>query len=319
MIYSETGVMLEIEPWPIYASRIPLVAVIGLVGEWMTIYACLQQAIKNFDYIIICGDGVSPKAKEMVDRFILDHSSIKNRIQFLDMDNIDPWPWTVMARPGIKYDSIDKVPIKAPSKACFKRINYAKTMFPNSITCSLHSDIVCFDGTGDRIRKRMIDIQDPFFDSEWYSMVAMNDKKTVMSVLSEDSGPGNHKGHPALRQRKTYDYPGDWGLMSIYASSILTVGPDPIGHETECLYPWSMKTQCEKKGCDTSIPHAIHFEWLRDSCRGKDFSNVAWKHIEREWLDKNDPELGNHLHVIDNVYFPVEFRIDKNNILRISE
>jgi len=317
---SKTGAMVNIESWPSYVNRIPLVAVVGMMGEWMTIYACLQQAIKNFEYVIVCGDGVSPKAKEMFDKFMSDYASVvSGRVQFIEMDKIDPWPWVAMARPGVEYENIESIPMKSWSKAGFKRFNYARAIFPNSIMCSLHSDVVVFDGTGERIKNRMMSIKNPFFDSEWYSMVTMHDRKTVMSILSADSGPGNLKGHPALKQRKTYDYPGDWGLMSIYASSMLSVGPDPMGHEAECLYPWSRETQCEKKGCDTSVPHAVHFEWLRDSCRDKDFSNFSWKHIERDWIEKNDSDLGKQLHVIDDVYFPVNFKLDEKNILRISE
>ena len=312
--------MIPVTSWSDYASRAPLVAVVGMMGEWMTIYACLQQAVKNFDYVIVCGDGVSEKAKEMFDRFISDHSEqVRSRIHFVEMDTIDPWPWVAMARPGVKYDNVGQVPLKSWSKAGFKRFNYARAIFPNSILCSLHADVIVFDDTGIRIRSRMMAIDDPFFDSEWYSMVTMNDRNKINSILSEDSGPGNHKGHPALRQRTTYDYPGDWGLMSIYASSMLSVGPDPGGHEAECLYPWSRKTQCEKKGCDTSVPHAVHLEWLRDSCRDRDFSKTAWKIIERSWVEENDSPLGERLRVIDNVYFPVKFQLDEHSVLRISE
>lgn len=319
MIHSHQGIMVPVVEWSDYASQIPLVAVVGMMGEWMTIYACLQQAIKNFDYVIVCGDGVSDKAKEMLDRFISDHGEqVKNRVNFIEMDKVDPWPWVAMARPGVKYESLDQVPMKSWSKAGFKRFNYARSIFPNSILCSLHSDVIVFDDTGERIRKRMMSIENPFFDSEWYSMVTMNDRTKITSILSEDSGPGNHKGHPALKQRTTYDYPGDWGLMSIYASSMLSVGPDPCGHEAECLHPWSIKTQCEKKGCDTSVPHAVHFEWLRDSCKDKDFSKTAWKIIERKWVEENDSLLGDRLRVIDSVYFPVKFQLDDQSVLRIT-
>jgi len=316
---SNQGVMVPVTPWSEYSSRIPLVAVIGLMGEWMTIYACLQQAIKNFEYVIVCGDGVTPKAKEMFEKFMSDYSSqVQGRVQFIEMDAIDPWPWVAMARPGVTYSKISDIPMKSWSKAGFKRFNYARAVMPNSILCSLHSDVIVFDDTGKRVRERMMGIKDPFFDSEWYSMVTMNDRTKINSILSEDSGPGNHKGHPALRQRTTYDYPGDWGLMSIYASSMLSVGPDPGGHEAECLYPWSRVTQCEKKGCDTSVPHAVHLEWLRDSCRDRDFTPTAWKIIQRNWVEENDSELGDRLSVIDNVYFPVDFALDSNNVLRIS-
>jgi len=320
MIHSPQGMMIPIAAWSDYALRIPLVAVIGLMGEWMTIYACLQQAIKNFDYLIICGDGVTEKSKEMIERFMVDYGEkAKGRIQFVEMNDVDPWPWVAMARPGVTYESIDNVPIKSWSKAGFKRFNYARAVFPNSILCSLHADVVVFEDTGERIRSRMSAIDDPFFDSEWYSMVTMNDRSKINSVLSEDSSPGNHKGHPDLKQRTIYDYPGDWGLMSIYASSMLSVGPDPGGHEAECLYPWSRKTQCEKKGCDVSVPHAVHFEWLRDSCRNKDFSKTSWKIVERKWVERNDHQLADKLRIIDEVYFPVSFQLDKSSVLRISE
>lgn len=319
MIHSKTGVMIPVVPWSTYCNQIPLVAVIGLMGEWMTIYACLQQAIKNFDHVIVCGDGTSTHAKSMLDQFVSDHGeAAKGKVHFIELGDIDPWPWVAMARPGAKYETLGEVPMKSWSKAGFKRFNYARALFPNSILCSLHSDVIVFDDTGVRIRERMSSIQDPFFDSEWFSMVTMHDKNNIISIVSSDSGPGNLKKDPGLMQRTTYDYPGDWGLMSIYASSLLSVGPDPGGHEAECLYPWSRKTQCEKKGHDTSVPHAIHLEWLRDSCIGKDFSPYSWKTVKRSWVEENDLELGTRLKAIDDLYFPVKFELDQNHILRIE-
>ena len=319
MIQSKTGIMIPVVPWSTYCNQIPLVAVVGLMGEWMTIYACLQQAIRNFDHVIVCGDGVSAHAKSMLDQFVSDHGeTAKSKVHFIELGNIDPWPWVAMARPGARYERLDEVPMKSWSKAGFKRFNYARSLFPNSILCSLHSDVIVFDDTGARIRERISSIQDPFFDSEWFSMVTMHDKNNIISIVSSDSGPGNLKKDPGLMQRTTYDYPGDWGLMSIYASSLLSVGPDPGGHEAECLYPWSRKTQCEKKGHDISVPHAIHLEWLRDSCIGKDFSPYSWKTVKRSWVEENDLELGTRLKAIDDLYFPVKFEIDETHILRIE-
>lgn len=319
MIQNKSGIMIPIAPWSVYCNQIPLVAVVGIMGEWMTIYACLQQAIRNFDYIIVCGDGVSSHAKSMLDRFISDYGeTAKSKVHFVELGNIDPWPWVAMARPGVRYESLDEVPMKSWSKAGFKRFNYARALFPNSILCSLHSDVIVFDDTGARIRERMSRIEDPFFDSEWFSMVTMHDKNNIISIVSSDSGPENIKKHPDLSQRTIYDYPGDWGLMSIYASSLLSVGPDPQGHEAECLYPWNRKTQCEKKGHDTSVPHAIHLEWLRDSCTNKDFSLYSWKTIKRSWVEENDSSLGSRLKCIDSLFFPVSFNLDNQNILRIQ-
>lgn len=319
MIQFERGTMVPITSWSEYCNNIPLVAVVGLMGEWMTIYACLQQAIKNFDHIIVCGDGATSQAKSKLDQFISDHGeTARGKIQFIELGNLDPWPWVAMARPGVKYDDISEVPRKSWSKAGFKRFNYARAIFPNSLLCSLHSDVIVFDDTGNRIRDRMSRIQDPFFDSEWFSMVTMHDKNNVISIVSSDSGPGNLKKDPALSQRTTYDYPGDWGLMSIYSSSLLSVGPDPGGHEAECLYPWSRKTQTEKKGHDISVPHAVHFEWLRDTCANKDFSPYSWKTVKRSWIEENDKELGDRLKVLNNLYFPVKFELDPNHILNFK-
>ena len=319
MIKTSKGTMIPMMSWDKYVDQIPLVAVVGLMGEWMTIYACLQQAVKNFDHVLVCGDGVSPHAKSMLEKFISEHKDESSRkIQFVELGDVDPWPWMAMARPNSTYESLSDVPMKSWSKAGFKRFNYARAIFPNSVLVSLHSDVIVFDDTGARIRERMKKIQDPFFDSEWYSMVTMHDKENICSILSEDSGPGNLKGHPALRQRTTYDYPGDWGLMSIYASSLLSVGPDPGGHEAECLYPWSRKTQCEKKGCDTSEPHAIHLEWIRDSCIDKDFSKTSWKIVKRKWLEFNDINLFNRIKIIDDLYFPVDFLLNSEFRLKIE-
>lgn len=311
--------MIELEKWSSFSRKLPLVAVVGLMGEWMTIYACLQQAIKNFDYVIVVGDGVSPEAKTMFDRFMSDHSQqVQGRVNFVELGDLDPWPWLVMPRPGVEYKRLEDVPIKSWSKAGFKRFNYARAVFPNSILCSLHSDVVVFDDTGSRIRDRMANIEDPFFDSEWFSMVSMQDRTNIEKVIFMDSTPDNIRVDHTLKQRTLYDYPGDWGLMGYYASSMLTVGPDPVGHEAECFYPWSRTTQCEKKGCDMSVPHAVHFEWLRDRYKDMDFGHRAWRIVKRDWIEKNDVELGNRLTVIDNAYFPVKFGLDVDNILRIE-
>lgn len=312
--------MIEIEPWSQFSRRLPLVAVVGMMGEWMTIYACLQQAIKNFDYVIVVGDGVTPKAKQMFDRFMSDYDSVaKNRVSFVDLGDMDPWPWLAMPRPGVKYASIEEVPVKSWSKAGFKRFNHARAIFPNSILCSLHSDVVVFGDTGTRVRDRIAGMENPFFDSEWFSMVSMYDDRHIAGIVDSNSTPGNLGKHPALRQRTWYDYPGDWGLMGYYASSLLSVGPDPQGSEAECFYPWSRKTQCEKKGFDDSVPHAVHYEWLRERYNGTNHRDYEWRTAVTSESSFTDPDLTEKLKTIEDVYFPVRFHLDNEWTLRIEE
>ena len=320
MIKYEQGTMVNLKSWKEYANEIPLVAVVGLMGEWMTIYACMQQAIKNFDYVIVCGDGITPKAMKMFEKFMSDYSSqVKGRVHLLEMDKIDPWPWVAIARPGVLYEKLEDIPKKSWSKAGFKRFNYARSLFPNSILCSLHSDVIVFDDTGSRIKGRIATIENPFFDSEWFSMVSMYDKHHIAGIVDPISTPGNLVKHSHLRQRTWYDYPGDWGLMGYYASSMLSVGPDPQGSEAECFYPWSKKTQCEKKGFDDSIPHAVHYEWLREKYKDTEHRASEWRTAVLNNGSIDDPELSEKLKTVEDVYFPVKFYLDNSWILRIEE
>ena len=311
----------EFEKWSNYCERLPLVAVIGLVNEWMTIYACLQQAIKVFDNILVVGDNADKKTIEYFERFTQDHGSMaQGRIQFVELSNFDPWPWISLYDPdNSTYKSAKDLPKKSQSKADYKRIALAKTMFGNSIVCSLHSDIIVFDDTGKRISERMSNIDNPFFDSEWFSMITLYDRQNAKTYLSKDSSPGNLKKDPNLTQRTLYDYPGDWGLMSMYGSSLLIPGPDPLYGHYGCLWPWSQKTQCQKKGQDSSFPHAIHLEYIRDRGKNKSFKNEAWSFWKTERFENEDPELHEKIKIMNDLNIPVDFWLDEENILRIEE
>lgn len=314
------SLIVEKEKWSSFSKKLPLVAVVGLMGEWMTIYACLQQAIKVFDQVIVIGDGISEEAKKMYDQFMSDHSSTaKEKVQLHELDKLDPWPWLLFPRDNDLSD-INKIPDKSWSKAGFKRFNLARAIFPNSLLFSLHSDVVIFSNSRDRLVDRLSKIESPLFDSEWFSMVSAYDFDHVAAILDPTSKPGHLIGHRDLKQRTVYDYPGDWGLMGYYASSLLSVGPDPQGPVAECFYPWSKKTQCEKKGFDTNEPHAVHFEWLRDRNIKRSFENDLWKIIELSRDAPEDKNLINSLNEIkNNCYFPVEFSISKNGNYSITQ
>jgi len=306
------------EDWTTFSYRLPTVAVVGLMGEWMSIYACLQQSLKNFDQIIIVGDGITEKAKKQVEEFFIDYKTdAQGRFQIFDLDHVDPWPWMLHPRHGGSLNP-SEIPVKSWSKAGFKRFNLARAIFPNSLLFSVHSDVIVFSDSKNRLKERLSKMENPLFDSEWFSMISAYDFEHAACIVDPDSTPGNLIKHRALRQRTIYDYPGDWGLMGYYASSLLSVGPDPIGPEAECFYPWSRKTQCEKKGFDTNEPYAMHFEWLREKQNNRDCRKDEWRIINLI-KDADDINLVNRIKDIkNNCKFPVVFSLE-DMILKIKD
>jgi hypothetical protein len=306
--------------WEKYSETLPLVAFTGLVGENMTIYACLQQAVKVFDHIVVFGDGPTKEALEMFHKFLSDHHSLKHKIQYIDQTNIDPWPWIGFIKTELDWkdklnqkNNIGELMTKSWSKAAAKKLNAVRGMFPNSMLFSLHSDVIMFNDSRERLKQRIRAIKNPFFDSEWFCMNTCLDLDNLISITSSDSTEGNLNKHPELAQRKVYDYPGDWGLMCLYSSSCLSIGPDPMAPVAECLYPWQKSTQCEKKGHDTNVPYAVHLEFWRESYHQKDFKQWSWKYINIESLEKTDEVLYRKYKDLDmknNLYFPKKLVVD---------
>jgi hypothetical protein len=250
----------------------------------------------------------------------MDHETQSNgRINLVELGDFDPWPWVSLYDPKVSYKSPSELPKKSQSKADYKRIALAKSMYGNSIVCSLHSDIIVFDDTKARIKERMQNAENPFFDSEWFSMITLYDRKNARTFLSKDSKPGNLIKDKSLNQRTVYVYPGDWGLMSLYGSSLLLPGPDPMYGYYGCLWPWTRKTQCEKKGQDNSLPHAVHLEHIRDRSRNKSFDDIAWTFWKTDRFESEDPQLHQQLKVLDNVYIPVNYWLNDDNKLIINE
>jgi len=256
--------MLQLEAWQDYSKKIPLVACVGLVDEWMTIYACLQNACEVFDHVVVAGDNATPRALKYLNQYKSDHPSQAHKVEFIEMGQVDPWPWLRCPRENKTYNSIDEVPVSSWAKAMNKRFNYTRAKYPNSLIVSVHSDVIMFLNSRERLYERFSNMQNPFFDSEWFCMSYMADFDHINGpcIKQED---GTRVGHPSLRQRVWYDYPGDWGLAGCYASSLLTVGPDPVASFAECFYPWNRATQCEKKGHDINPPYAAHMGWWKDN------------------------------------------------------
>ena len=290
--------MIEINSWENYSKSLPLVACVGLVDEWMTIYACLQNAAEIFDRIVVAGDNATPRAVRYLEKYKSDFPSQAHKIEFIEMGHIDPWPWLRCPRPNIKYNSIEEVPKGSWAKAMNKRFNYTRAKYPNSLIVSVHSDVIMFLNSRERIIERFSNMKNPFLDSEWFCMSYMADFDHINGPCIRDIN-GNRLPHPDLKQRFWYDYPGDWGLAGCYASSLLIAGPDPISTFAECFYPWSRETQCEKKGHDNNPPYAAHMGWWKDN-----YANWKLDVLENTVrIDSlNDPLIRNE--DIRRCYFP---------------
>jgi len=302
--------MVQIESWKEYSSKLPLVACVGLVDEWMTIYACLQNACEVFDHVVVSGDNATPRAIKYLEKYKLDHPSLSHKVEFIEMGDVDPWPWLRCPRADKTYKSIEEIPEGSWAKAMNKRFNYVRAKYPNSLVLSVHSDVVMFLNSRERILKRFSDMQNPFFDSEWFCM-------SYIAGFDKITGPhtkdilGNRTVAKDLSQRTWYDYPGDWGLSGCYASSLLSVGPDPISSFAECFYPWSKVTQCEKKGHDINPPYAAHLGWCKDS-----YANAP--HHDPETFELisniNDPLV--RINDITRCYYPNYLVLDNQGIFR---
>ena len=61
--------MIQEKSWSEYCRELPLIACVGLMDEWMTIYACLQNASIVFDKIVVCGESATPRALKYLEKF----------------------------------------------------------------------------------------------------------------------------------------------------------------------------------------------------------------------------------------------------------
>jgi hypothetical protein len=302
--------MIAVDTWSNYCKNLPLVACVGLVDEWMTIYACLQNACEIFDHVVVAGDGATPRAVKYLEQYKADYPSLAHKVEFIEMGHIDPWPWLRCPRAGKEYKSIEEVPKGSWAKAMNKRFNYTRAKYPNSIVVSLHSDVIMFLNSRDRMLQRFCDMQNPFMDSEWFCMsyIVGFDKITGPHDLCSD---GTRKPCPDLRQRVWYDYPGDWGLSGCYASSLLTAGPDPISTYAECFYPWNQVTQCEKKGHDVNPPYAAHLGWCKDVFANQKYHTPKMFEIIEHL---NDPLV--RVKDVERCFYPNYIFLDEDGIFR---
>lgn len=290
-----------IDNWPTLCTQVPLICGINTFNNELTIYACLQQAVKNFHKVIIFDDGSTDNTLRYINKFIEDHRP--NNLMILSVDHIDPWPDQVIEKdhgPGVGT-VMKKNKTHAKSKA--KSFEIVKRNFPTAIYVSLESDVICNDGITQRIYERISKWDDPFTDCEFFNVLMTIDTEWLRAVTVSEEEPVTP---PGTQQRKIYDHPGDWTLSCQATFGDLTIGPDPSFPYGACILPWLEKNQCGKKGQDTDPPFGFHMYSYNNNSLDADLTNSLIYKI----TETHDPYIQHH--VLKNVWFPKVFKLDES-------
>ncbi len=285
--------------WRELCTRFPLVCGINTYNNELTIYACLQQAVKNFHQVIIFDDGSTDKTFTYIDKFIEDYNP--NNLIVMSVDSVDPWPDQVIEKdhgPG-KGVLMKKTHAKSKQKAH----NVIKQNFPNAFYVSLEADVICFDNITQRIYERISLWDDPLRDVEFFNVVMTIDRENFRAVTASEDDWITPKG---IKQRAPCDHPGDWTLACFWNAGPTHIGPDPGFPYGACTFPWSQKVQSQKKGQDTDNPFGFHMLSYNNNCLNANYSDSLTYTAEQ--LDDNFIDYN----TLRNVWFPKELRLDKN-------
>jgi hypothetical protein len=281
--------------WKDFSRTLPWVATVQTFNNDWTVYACLQQACKQFDFVIVVDDGSTDNTFVEIDRFIRREKP-KN-LKLFDLSSFDPAPDQAFPkREGM-------VPTKkTQSKSKFKSFDLAKKIFPNGIWVSIESDTILADNARLRMQQRIENWQDPYLDCEFYNLVMTIDPWHVRSVsLSEKEYIKPH----GIKHRREYDHPGDWCLASSWLGGKLTIGPDPQFPYGPCFHPWTQKNQLSKKGQDDSPPFGFHFLSYRNDEKDVSYEDRRFLSIE----NLKDKEVDWSL--LQRLRFPVLSKLTK--------
>lgn len=236
--------------WHEFGRKFPLVCGLKTYNAELTIYAVLQQAYKQFDYIVITDDGSTDATKSEIDKCINDFG-IKN-VSFMDVSKVNPW----VDQQTEKREGDHHVPRpdgKTHAKAQWKSYEIVKQNFPNSIFVSLEDDVILEDNIRWRIYERIVKWSDPFTDCEFFNVSSVIDDDHVLLGCFPDGRP-----LPGIVQRRLYNNGGDWTLAAIWTGGDLQIGPDPVYPFGACIYPWMAKNQTGKKGQDGERSFGFH-------------------------------------------------------------
>jgi len=283
--------------WQEYVRSTPWVATVQTYNNDWTVYACLQQACKQFEHVIVVDDGSTDNTMLEIDRFVRREKP--NSLHIFDLSSMDPWP--ELEAPKREWDNT--VTNKTQSKAKFKTYSLAKQLCPQFVWVSIESDVIISDYARARMIERVSNWQDPETDCEFFNLVMTIDPWHVRSVSQSEIEYIKPQG---IKQRREYDHPGDWGLACSWLGGKLAPGPDPMFPYGPAYIPWLEKNQLGKKGQDESSPFGFHMLSYRQS---ESTCSYAEKRVLRIG-DLSDDEVD--WKILHKVRFPVIAKLDEN-------
>ena len=300
-----------VKNWPEICRKLPLVCGLKTFNAELTVYACLQQAYKIFDHVVITDDGSDDDTVNMIKKCIEDHQ-IKN-VTFFNVADYDPWPDQVIE----KKEGDHHIPRKAGkthAKAQWKNFAAVKQVAPNSIYISLEDDVVLFDNVRQRIYDRLTKWSDPFTDCDFFNVSSIVDDNHVLRAIYQG------KPLPGIQQRELYDNAGDWTLSAIWTGSDLEIGPDPVYAFGACIFPWLPKNQMGKKGQDNTMPFGFHLLNYRTTKEGftYDIDDPGLTRID----ELGDTGNGVDFDLMNRLWFPKRIVVEKtdhNYVQRLVE
>ena len=297
--------------WNELCRKIPLVCGLKTLNAELTIYACLQQAYKIFDHVVITDDGSDDATMEMIQKCIKDFD-IRN-VSIFNVSDYDPWPDQVIE----KKEGDHHIPRKAGkthAKAQWKNFAAVKQIAQNCIYVSLEDDVIVFDNIRQRIYDRISKWEDPFTDCEFFNVSSIIDDNHVLRAIYQG------KPLPGINQRQLYDNAGDWTLAAIWTGSDLKIGPDPVYAFGGCIYPWLPKNQMGKKGQDNTMPFGFHLLNYRTTKEG--FTYELGDPGLTKISDLGQTGEGVDFDLMQRVWFPKKIVIEKteeNYVQRLVE
>lgn len=288
--------------WQDFVLNSPWIATIQTCNNDWTIYACLQQACKQFENVLVIDDGSTDNTFLEIDRYIRREKP--NNLHIIDVSSIDPWPeLTAPKREGQEITS------KTQSKAKYKTYMAAKQLAPQLIWVSIESDVILANDARHRMADRICAWDNPEYDCEFFNVIMSIDPWHVRSVTQSEEEYIKPIG---IKHRKEYDHPGDWTLAASWLGGKLYPGPDPQFSYGPCFLPWIEKNQLLKKGQDDSKPFGFHMLSYREAEKYNDYSKKRFLKVD----ELNDNEVDWEL--LKSVRFPVISKLDELGIRRIQ-
>jgi glycosyltransferase involved in cell wall biosynthesis len=286
------------DQWSSLCRNFPLVCGVNTYNNELTIYACLQQAIKNFHQVIVFDDGSTDRTFYYIDKFIEDYNP--QNLIVMSVDHIDPWPDQKIEKDHGPGKGVLMKKTHAKSKV--KAHNIIKQNFPNAFYVSLESDVICNDSITSRIYDRISRWDDPLRDVEFFNVMMTIDREYFRAISASEE---KWVPLPGIQQRGPCDHPGDWTLACFWNGGVTNIQPDPSFPYGACTFPWSMKNQTKKKGQDTDDPYGFHMYNYNNKCLDADTS----KSLKFTYKELDDPFID--INALKNVWFPKELKLDK--------